>query len=1250
MTNNYLFNKLAKGMAVLFFLTGSEAMAQKVGNSCTTTAAFNMTSGDQGSGKSTQIPAKKSLEVLDFNRGWFKVQFGKKVGFVKASVLNKNCKDSGGNVQKKELQKEEALSKKEQGIDLSSMDAAKTTSRSAAEQGPAAAPTITPAQLRQEKQRAAIGDSLDDTLAACEELLDLADPESMDTAVKIQNCADHYWEKAKELFFCSEDFNTPKAKQDECRKDMEAAQAKTLELYDQILADYKSFPDYDEVLYSAGLYRVELEKHNQAIKHFKDIIQYYGDSKRVSDAWFQLGEYYFNVENSARKALGSYQKAAEQTGTFIYPFSVYKQGWCYINTGEWDKAKERFKSTISLTCAPGNEFSKSWAGLCKDGLRDYVRAYSNIGESKLAMEDFKKIGGKQNYRSMMENLGLLYIDQGKHNDVTVAFNDLLNDDPNDIRNPIFNAYLVESANAVGNKANVVKAVKTLAESYKKARKLAENSKGDEETLKKVQKSLNEATDIAENTVRKVAYEYAKEGRSKGNLEVMNYSREVYRDYLSIFPDTKHLFEMTFMYAELLYDIAEKTNDDKKYAATMDEAATNYISVVKMRPNPETDMEKKIVEAAASSAVHALSAVVEYEEKIHPVKVKGTQEVAIPEIYQKLIDACLTYIKYRPNGDDIVGIRYKMARIYYLFNHYDKAAPAFHDIVYNHPTDPVACYAANLTIDIYNGQANYAKLQELTREYINNKELSCGEKERAAFAVIEVKATFMLAQALEQKEEFLAAADAYMDFYKRYPNSEYAVLAVSNAAVCYDKGSKIEDAINTRLYLINKLANHPHADKDLIRDTHHDIAATYDRIADFANAAEYYESFVAAYPKDKRSNDAIYNAGIYREVLKQYGKAEKNRWLYIEKYNKNMEDGAQVYFSICEARETAAAEYEESIKKADKKDRSDMRKVALKKWENANDCYYNYLQVKGYQKVNGALDRQCYGQYRRAEILRQHIKNTKGAREIYDFIIKEWAKGWEEQAKKEHANRCAAAYAERRFKDLNWATNKYKEMTISELNPTSPTKIKNFQDSIKAKTKERERLKALYQKVAEIGVAEWSLAALYQIGEMAYDEIQKVLEAPLPKYLYGEVVDDDMKETFKYQLEEMSEPLKADAIEAFQLAADKASELGVYNKWSMKALDRLQEYGEFPMVAEMELPPIPGEINLRRLSFITDTKKQNPGEYVPITLKVPEPVPAPACVPAEGVECPPPDANGEAAPAAGAQETAESSAPAAKVEE
>ena len=104
MTNNHLLNKLAKGMALLFLLSGSEAMAQKVGNSCTTTAAFNMTSGDQGSGKPSQIPAKKSIEVLDFKRGWFKVQFGKKVGYVKDAVLNKNCKDSGSNVQKKELQ------------------------------------------------------------------------------------------------------------------------------------------------------------------------------------------------------------------------------------------------------------------------------------------------------------------------------------------------------------------------------------------------------------------------------------------------------------------------------------------------------------------------------------------------------------------------------------------------------------------------------------------------------------------------------------------------------------------------------------------------------------------------------------------------------------------------------------------------------------------------------------------------------------------------------------------------------------------------------------------------------------------------------------------------------------------------------------------------------------------------------------------------------------------------------------------
>ena len=54
-----------------------------------------------------------------------------------------------------------------------------------------------------------------------------------------------------------------------------------------------------------------------------------------------------------------------------------------------------------------------------------------------------------------------------------------------------------------------------------------------------------------------------------------------------------------------------------------------------------------------------------------------------------------------------------------------------EIVKNHPESDVACYSANLTLDIYNGLKDFTSLRDVAFAYIENAKLSCGEIERNA---------------------------------------------------------------------------------------------------------------------------------------------------------------------------------------------------------------------------------------------------------------------------------------------------------------------------------------------------------------------------------------------------------------------------------------------------------------------------------------------------------------------------------------
>ena len=57
-----------------------------------------------------------------------------------------------------------------------------------------------------------------------------------------------------------------------------------------------------------------------------------------------------------------------------------------------------------------------------------------------------------------------------------------------------------------------------------------------------------------------------------------------------------------------------------------------------------------------------------------------EPLTIPEYQKKMIGAFDTYIKYVPDAPELVTIKYRKARIYYEYNHFDEAAKLFEDIV------------------------------------------------------------------------------------------------------------------------------------------------------------------------------------------------------------------------------------------------------------------------------------------------------------------------------------------------------------------------------------------------------------------------------------------------------------------------------------------------------------------------------------------------------------------------------------------
>jgi tetratricopeptide (TPR) repeat protein len=968
--------------------------------------------------------------------------------------------------------------------------------------------------------------------------------------------ADLYWELGQREFFDSQDFGKSDNMRKKHEQRMTQLQRRTIDNYQRIIDECVDYADYPKVLFFQGSAYMRLQQPEDAASYFHRIIKEYPDSKWVGSAWFMVGEYYFNVKNEARKALKAYKRAEDYSSSQTYGYAVYKQGWCYVNMADWDLALERFRTVVRVSDdARLNMDQRGRVSLRKEGLKDYVRAYSHVGDVRKAFNTFIRVGGKRDVEWMMESLGKWYIANDAHTNIVLVYKDLIKGFPKSTRIPLFQGRIVKAVSILDKKA-VVQQSKLLTEYFARTRKRLMTGEFDKnvEKRKAVRRDLAEAEEIAENTLRGLAMDFHKEAKKlRGTARDRWYkiAHDLYKHYLTVFPeprpdaDVNYVFFMRFYYAEVLFKL-------ERFEA----AATNYDIVVDMDPHPKKKKQREIVMAAAENAVHAYRELVEDLDRKNPPKISGTAPKPIPEIKGKLIHSCQRYIDYvGKTGDKIVEIRYLVAYIYYTYNHFDKAAPAFDDIVDNHPGHDRACFAANLTLDIYKGADNFKALMETARSYKKNNALACGENDRARFADIEEKSSFKLIKMdLEDKKKNLAAAKAYLQFYKRFPNSEFADDAVYNAAYNYDVAQRLDKANEVREFLVNKM---PNADKGLVQETLFNIAASYERIVDFDKAAHYLELYAQKYPDDAKSKDAMYNAGLYRATLHDFEGSRRNREQFLRKYPRD-KDADQVAYSICEA-----AEKEAAVKKQSSA------------WEAVNDCYYRY--VRNYDGAND--DNVCHAQFRRGEIMRTKTKHARGYAEQVRYLTKTWPR-WKKRNRLEDLPKCAAAIAETEFRELQSDFKKYKDMLISEINPATEKGQKRFNASVKAKVGARDKLIEKYKRVAEYGqvvtAAEWSLAALFSIGEAYRDSVEKLLAAPIPSRVQGYTLTEEDKNDLRQRLKDMTPAIEQQAIEAYQICVSKGNELGVYTRWSLRAAQRLQEMRpqEFPpseiRIAEVEL--------------------------------------------------------------------------------
>jgi len=926
--------------------------------------------------------------------------------------------------------------------------------------------------------------------------------------------------------------------------------------YTQIVQKYRDYPRTDEVLFFLAHNLMDLNEEKKALIAYGKLVKDYPKSRFVPDAYLAFGEYYFNNSKGRRdwllKALEAYKSAANYPESSIYGFALYKQGWCHFNLTDYARAMDLFKATVlygEFTGAAALEKqggAKGKATLIREARNDYVRAYERASLQPLdAKANFSTVASNpDDVFGMMELLANLYYDAGKDTEAALAYALLIREKPLIAKTPGWQSRIVDCVLRRGDKKQTVAQIRKLVKVIGDV-EASGNVKTDAD-----RKAMTSAKDLSERTLSNIAVNWHNEGRKTRDDDTFEYANEVYADYLTLFPDNRKSYDLHFYWGELLND----------YLRKYPEAERQYTWVV-VQDGKAIDAKQKAgkwLPNAAFNAVYAADEVVRRAEQKGELKPASGADLktVVPFAPQRkvLIDACERYLRYLPRGEKRVEIAYKAAKLYYDHHRYDEAVFRFSEIALTAPDhkfdngDRAGEIAANLVLDSYNALGDYKKVNEWARRFYANDKLATGKFKDDLAKVIE-QSSFKLVNQLEEKKEYAAAGQAYLDFVKDFPKTQIADKALYNASTDFYRAHMLEKALAARELLFR---NYPHS--PLVPASQLANAEGYEAIGDFEHAAEAYELYVNGFEKqlvpaekskkgskkkgksakaapveepkkegpvweESKAQIALFNAGVYREGLGQLRQALKDRERYLEIWPA-AKDSETVALSV-----------------ADLQVRMNQPGKAVAFLEQrARD------QERDPSKFLAAQARILLIEEEKLKNPKAVARRQKLVLDYYDKLSRRQKDALEPPAK-EAVARALYAKNEEQFQyyarqKLHWGKG--------------PDPVKEFRESIKQKGKSLEEINRLYTNTVALGAAEPAICSLRKIG-LAYENMaDAVANAPMLRSLPPEA-----QEELKNQLEQQAQPIREKAADHFAAAVAKSRELAIRSDCATRSLQALR---------------------------------------------------------------------------------------------
>ncbi len=901
--------------------------------------------------------------------------------------------------------------------------------------------------------------------------------------------------------------------------------APSIALYQQLITGFPEYRFIHGMYYLLAYCLGEMGQGEEAQAAYRTLIEKYPDSPFVPEAWVRLGDWHFDEvkADSLQNAAAAFSKMYGFPAHPLYARAIYKLGWTYYRMDDFEHAVDSFTRLLDHYVALSRKTGEKPSGdVWPEAVQYTAISFSDElwGGVARAKAFFAEKGGRPYEAEVFARLGDVYFDETKYALAVEAYQQVLLADPLSPDAPKVQAKIVLAWSRDRQFDKEAAEREKLVATYAEGTAWWKKNQDDPDLVAGVRELSERSLLRGASFHHAQAQAYKADGKLEAAVAEYRTAARAYGDYLARFPHSKQAYELSYNYADCLYNALE-----------FDAAARVYAAV---RDDPSGDK----YEAEA-----ALSAVISWEGEITRLQRQGeledrkvllstdrreqelVKEEQLPYALTHLVSDSDVLLARYPDHEKGAAIAYKTGEVFYKYADYDEARCRFEEVVARWPRTEVAQFAANLVIESYLTMKDWAAVEQVSAR-LQASEVGKSPKLHTTLQKFKLGGRFKRAMQLMEAKEWEEAAKLFLALVAEEPAHEFADKALYNAASCYEGERRFESALRMYERIPVEYPASALADEALFR-----VGWNAENTYEFEKAVERYMALVRDYPTSKHRKDALYNAARSLENLQRYEEAATAFAAYAKAYP-DADDAARTLFHAALIHEKTQ-EWRREIQALQE---------FVKRFSRTKE---HELVVQAHLKIALAA---------------RELGDEKAARAGYGAALQEFgARGLRPDA----SPSAAAAAAEARFRLAEYDFERYDRISLPGTADT-----RKLKKALQAKLAEAKKVAPQYDEVMRYKRPDWILAAFYRKAFLLERLAQTIYEAPVPPEFKKKGAEEYLA-AYQDALSAAAQPYEDQAVAVYVQAIEAARKLHVKNEWTKKIGESLARYRprEYPILKE-----------------------------------------------------------------------------------